>query len=392
MKNKKVVMVVFHAKLSPRQRLMLRSLKGLGWNVSVVAWDRGGQRLVPEESAEFVDRWHWVAVEAPILGGMQLLKRLPFYYYHLFRCLSNLNKPDLWIVCHFWLLGCIFFFPGKKLYDASEMHSVDISFHLRFFRNFTKNFISFVEGLLISRMDGVLTVDSKNGWLQQYYQRWTPNVEVIWNVPSKLDDPAAEDVNTLAREYSGRKVVVDIGGLKDNKGLSIAILTAAKVIVKHPDSLFLFIGSMRGDENEIKALICANNLGDHIRFLPWLPYGEMLTHLQHAKVGLALYQDLAHYPLLSAGNGRKFFSYMQAGIPIIGPSFGEVGLAVRIAECGILVHTDSVSEVSSAINILLDKPETAARMATNGRRAFVQHFNWEKEEKIFLALVERVLN
>ena len=390
MKNREVVMVVFHAKLSPRQRLMLRSLKGLGWSVSVVAWDRRGERLIPVECADLVDRWHWVAVRAPILGGMKLLMSLPLYYCHLFRCVSNINKPDLWIVCHFWLLGCGFFLPGKKLYDASEMHSVDMSFHLRFFRTFTKNFMSFVEGLLISRMDGVLTVDSRNGWLKRFYQRWTPNVEVIWNVPSKLDDPVDQDVHTLAKEYSGRKVVAFIGNLKDKKGLSIAILTAARVSAKHPDSLFLFIGSMRGDENEIKTLIRANNLEDHIRFLPWLPYGEMLAHLQHSKVGLALYQNVAHYPLVSAGNGRKFFSYMQAGIPIIGPSFGEVGLAVRLAECGILVDTEKVNEVAMAINELLDRPETAARMAMKGRKAFLEHFNWEKEEQKFLSLVEKI--
>ena len=390
MKNREVVMVVFHAKLSPRQRLMLRSLKGLGWSVSVVAWDRRGEHLIPVEYADLVDRWHWVAVRAPIWGGMKLLKSLPLYYRHLFRCVSNINKPDLWIVCHFWLLGCGFFLPGKKLYDASEMHSVDMSFHLRFFRTFTKNFMSFVEGLLISRMDGVLTVDSKNGWLKRLYQRWTPNVEVIWNVPSKLDDPDDHEVSAVAEEYSGRKVVVFIGGLKDKKGLQIALRAANSVSARHHNVLFLFIGTMRSDENKVHTLIQANNLANNIRFLPWLPYREMLAHLIHAKIGLALYQNVAHYSLVSAGNGRKFFSYMQAGIPIIGPSFSEVGLAVRLAECGILVDTEKVDEVSGAINALLDKPETAASMAMNGRKAFLEHFNWEKEEQKFLSLVEKI--
>jgi len=370
--------------------LLLRALKGVGWSVSVVAWKRRETSRIPADCVDLIDHWHWVAVRAPILGGMKLLKRLPLYYYYLFRSLSNFNKPDLWIVCHFWLLGCGFFLPGKKLYDASEMHSVDMSFHLRFFRTFTKNFMSFVEGLLISRMDGVLTVDSRNGWLKRFYQRWTPNVEVIWNVPSKLDDPVEQDVHTLAEEYSGRKVVAFIGGLKEKKGLHIALHAANVVRARHQDALFLFIGTMRSDENKVQALIQANNLADNIRFLPWLPYREMLAHLQHAKVGLALYQNVAHYPLVSAGNGRKFFSYMQAGIPIIGPSFGEVGLAVRLAACGILVDTEKVNEVAMAINELLDGPETAARMAMKGRKAFLEHFNWEKEEQKFLSLVEKI--
>ena len=391
MRSKRAVMVLFHDTISPRHLLMLRSLKGFGLRVSVVAWKRREESRIPAACRDLVDKWYWIPVRAHVRGGIKILTRLPLFYYRLVRCISTINKVDLWILCHFWLLGFGFFLPGKKLYDASEMHSIDMSFHLPVLGRFFSSVVKFLEGVLTSRMGGVSTVDSKGGWLQRFYQRWNRNVEVIWNVPSKRDDPGDEEVHAFAKEYSGRRVVSFIGGLKDKKGFDVALHAASAISTRHRDVLFLFIGSIRGDEDAVYAMIRANNLENHIRLLQWLPYREMLAHLRYARVGLALYQNVAHYPLVSAGNGRKFFSYMQAGIPIIGPSFGEVGLAVKMADCGLLVDTGNVTEVSDAITQLLNSPKAAEMMGINGRKAFLEDFNWERQEPKFLSFVERII-
>lgn len=390
MKNRKVVMVVFHAKLSPRQRLMLRSLKGLGWNVSVVAWDRRGERLIPVECADLVDRWHWVAVRGPILGGMKLLKSLPLYYCHLFRCVFNINKPDLWILCHFSLLWCAPLLSGKKLYDAAEMYAIDMSLRLPQLGRIVRGAVSLLEGLLCSRVNGITIVDSRGAWLESFYKQWNKNVTVIWNVPSKSDEPSQEEVDALTKEYSGFKVVAFVGGLKIKKGFYLAIEAAAAVKEAHADALFLFIGAKQNEEEAAQALIQRHGLTGSISLLKWMPYRRMLAHLRHAKVGLALHKREAIYPFVSTGNGRKFFSYMQARIPIVGPNFGEVARAVTMADCGVLVDTENANEVSQAITRLLDRPDEANRMGANGRHAFLEQFNWEQEEMKFLTLVEKI--
>jgi glycosyltransferase involved in cell wall biosynthesis len=384
--------LLFHAKLSPRHELMLRSLKRSGWTISIVAWNRPGSSAIPVGHADCVDHWHWIQVRAPRWGGLGLLTRLPFYYYYLLKSISRLSKPDLWILCHFLLLGSLFFLSGQKLYDASEMYAIEMSLRIPTLRRLVRLTVSLLEGLLVSRVDGVSTVDSREGWLQRFYQRWNQDVQAIWNVPSKLDDPDAEEVNALAEHYEGRKVVAFIGGLMGQKGFRVAIEAAAAVKARHPNALFLFIGTAKDDEDTVYSLIRTNKLGDNVRLLRWLSYRKMLAHLRHARVGLALYQNVAHYPLVSAGNGRKFFSYMQARVPIIGPNFGEVGMAVRMADCGLLVDTANIDEVSEAIIKLLDRPDMTSRMAANGRKAFLEHFNWEKEEQKFLSLVRRITN
>lgn len=388
--NRHATMLLFHSRLSPRHALLLRSLKRSGWRISVVAWDRPGNCEIPVQDRDLVNDWQWIRVRAPIWGGVNLLTRLPLYYYYLLKFTSRFKKTDLWILCHFWLLGSVFFLSGKKIYDAPEMYAIDWSTRIPALRPILRPAVSFLEGLLVSRVDGILTVDSRGGWLEHSYQRWNKYVQVIWNVPSKLDDPDVEEVNALAAKYSGRKVVASIGGLMSKKGFRVAIQAAAAVRKRHPDVLFLFIGSMQDDEENVNNLIQTKSLENNISLLQWMPYRKMLAHIRHARIGLALYQNVAHYPFVSAGNGRKFFSYMQAGIPIIGPKFGEVGMAVKMADCGLLVDTEDVDEVSQAIVELLDRPDQAEKMATNGRKAVLGSFNWELEEQKFLSLVERI--
>lgn len=386
--NRQATLLLFHTRLSPRHALMLRSLKRSGWRTAVVAWDRYGNTEVSVQDRDLVDNWHWIRVRAPILGGVNLLLRLPLYYFYLLKFTSRLKKTDLWILCHYWLLGCTFFLSGKKIYDAPEMYAIDWSTRIPTLRSIIKPVVSFFEGIFVSRVDGVLTVDSRGDWLERFYQRWNQNVQVVWNVPSKLDYPDMEEVQALKKEYSRWKIVSFIGGLKSEKGFRVAIQAAATVKETHPDALFLFIGFMKDDEENINDIIRAKSLENNISLLQWMPYREMLAHLHHARIGLGLHQQVAIYPFVSAGNGRKFFTYMQAGIPIIGPDFGEVGLVVKMADCGLLVDTENVDEVSEAIIELLERPRKAELMGANGRKAFLECFNWEKEEQKFLTFVE----
>jgi glycosyltransferase involved in cell wall biosynthesis len=268
------------------------------------------------------------------------------------------------------------------------MYAIDWSTRIPALQSIIKPAVSFLEGFLISRVDGVLTVDSRGDWLERFYRRWNQNVQVVWNVPAKLDDPDLGEVRALSKEYLGKKVVAFIGGLKSEKGFRVAIQAAAIVKETHPNVLFLFIGSMQDDGENVNNLIQAKNLKKNISLLQWMPYRKMLAHLHHAKIGLGLHQRVAIYPFVSAGNGRKFFTYMQAGIPVIGPDFGEVGLVVKMADCGLLVDTENVDKVSEAIIELLEIPEKAESMGEKGRQAFLECFNWEKEEQKFLTFVE----
>jgi glycosyltransferase involved in cell wall biosynthesis len=112
-----------------------------------------------------------------------------------------------------------------------------------------------------------------------------------------------------------------------------------------------------------------------------MSYRKMLSHLAHFHVGLAPHQKHVYHKGLSAGNGRKFFAYMQASLPVVGPNFSEIGRSVEMAECGILVDTTNPQILANAIDFLLRNPEERKRLGENGRWAFESHLNWEVESQ-----------
>jgi len=151
------------------------------------------------------------------------------------------------------------------------------------------------------------------------------------------------------------------------------------------------IGSFLDDSEGIcNGYIKQQGLEGNVEFLDWMPYNELLRYLKCANVGLALHQPIHRYWLVSRGNGRKFFSYMQASLPIVGPEFGEVGQVVRDEKCGILCDTTDPRKVANAIIYLLKHPQEAKSMGNRGRRAIELKYNWDIEKDKLLKVYHKL--
>ena len=90
-----------------------------------------------------------------------------------------------------------------------------------------------------------------------------------------------------------------------------------------------------------------------------LPFQEIDKLYRSADIGFALYgdQDLNHkYAGLSSG---KLFNFMRACVPIVTNNTPSCKMAVKETGCGICIG--SVSEIGSAIELILDNEETYRR-------------------------------
>ncbi|AEB10477.1 glycosyltransferase [Desulfobacca acetoxidans] len=389
--DKQVLLIIFAPLLAPRHVLMLKSLKARGWQISVIAWDRKGNAASPKEYNDIIDRWIWIHL--PVKDwGFKLIPKLPHFYARVWQAYKSLGKPQVSILTHIFLLPLVFILSGTKIYDAYEMYALEMSFYFGAHAQKVLPFWQTLEGLLVKKFDGVYTLDSRQSWLENFYKKWNDRVQVIWNVPSKIDEPDLGEVNSLRDEFFGKKVITYVGGLARDKGLRAALEVAALAKQKHPDALFLFIGSMQDDPDEINSLVQRFELENNTRFINWLPYRKMLAYLAHSLIGIALHQPGRNYQYVSCGTGRKFITYMQAGIPIIAPTLGEIGLIVQKEGCGILVDTTNNFQVANTITYLLDHPGEADLMGNKGRKAFLEKYCWELEEQKFLNFYYDLLN
>jgi glycosyltransferase involved in cell wall biosynthesis len=393
--RKHIVFISFNDSLPPRHQLFLDFFKKAGWKTSLIIWDR--RDSVDNTSFSFGHHVNKIVIHMPApTWDKKIIMKLPLLYKQIRRNIQLMDDPiHVVIVTHYFLLPFLFMYPFGKaiiLYDAAEMYAIDLSYYFPRFRNSAQKVFSFIETFLVKRVNGILTVDSKGGFLEKHYKESHRSVQVIWNVPSRQMDPEPVKIAALEPHYLGRKVIAFVGGLMREKGLRIALEAVALVKRKYPESLFLFIGPMKDDRKEIRNIVKNKGIESNVRFLEPMSYGEMLAHIRHAQIGLALHQQSRIYPYVSAGNGRKFFTYMQAGVAIIGPRFGEVGKIVKIADCGLLVDTERTVAVAEAIDYLFSHPEERQRMADNGQRAFLERFNWEIEEKKLQSFLNQVMS
>ena len=392
MKLKNVLLLLFSEYLGTESRsyLMLRSLKKFtGCRVWVIAWDRDGNSPDPSGYEGVVDHWLWVRLPSPTASSKLILK-IPQYYYKLRRIAADIEQPDLVIFPHFFQLPLSFLLPGKKIYDAFEMYSLELSLYFGPLAWLARPCLDLVEGLLASRMDGVLTLDSLSGQLEHFYRKWNEKVEVIWNLTAKEDDPEESAVMALADRYAGRKVIVLAGNLHKEQGLWVSLEAAPLVVRTHPDALFVFMGYLKEDPAAVQNLIRTQQLEGHVSFLDFMPYRQMLSHLRHAQIALMPYLPQRNSPFCSLGNSRKSFTYLQAGLPIIGPDFGECGLLLKQENCGLLVDPTHPEELARSINYLLENPGEAKAMGERGRRAFEERYNWKREQVKFIQFIEGI--
>lgn len=88
----------------------------------------------------------------------------------------------------------------------------------------------------------------------------------------------------------------------------------------------------------------------------------------------------------------KVYEYMSMGLPVIISDYAYARQINEKYNCFILVAPDNTEKITKAINFLFGNPEIAKEMGQNGRRAVLEEFNWDVEEKKLLGLYESMCN
>ncbi|HJR48879.1 MAG TPA: glycosyltransferase [Nitrososphaeraceae archaeon] len=85
---------------------------------------------------------------------------------------------------------------------------------------------------------------------------------------------------------------------------------------------------------------------------------------------------------------NKTLEAMMGGIPIITNLSPELVTEIGF---GILVEYGNISQIASAITTLRDNPELRNKLGSNGRKAYLQKYNWSAMEKKLYHVYEELL-
>lgn len=100
--------------------------------------------------------------------------------------------------------------------------------------------------------------------------------------------------------------------------------------------------------------------------------------MSQSKAGIVTFHPLPNHV---DAQPNKMFEYMSAGLPVIASNFTLWKEIVEGNNCGICVNPLEPKEIAKAIEYIITHPEESELMGQNGKKAVLEKYNWQVEEK-----------
>lgn len=173
-----------------------------------------------------------------------------------------------------------------------------------------------------------------------------------------------------------------VGGIAEIRGIKEMVKA-----MEYTKNIKLNLGGVFSEKNteiEVKSYSGWQNVNE----LGFLNREGVSNLYKQSKVGLVTLHPIVNY--LDA-LPVKMFEYMAAGLPVIS---SDIKLWKEIVEgnnCGICVNPLEPKEIADAINYIMTNPDVAEKMGQNGKKAVLEKYNWDVEEKKLFDVYEELI-
>jgi glycosyltransferase involved in cell wall biosynthesis len=86
------------------------------------------------------------------------------------------------------------------------------------------------------------------------------------------------------------------------------------------------------------------------------------------------------------------FEYMSAGLATIASKFPIYKDFIDGNNCGICVNPLNPKEIAEAIEYITTHPKEAEKMGINGKKAVIEKYNWDMEEKKLFQVYKELMS
>jgi len=287
--------------------------------------------------------------------------------------LYHIHDPELLLFAKKLVAkGKYVIFDSHENYGAQILHKKYIPF---FLRNITSQLYKCFESYVLRNINAVIVPCTFNGI--NIFGKIAKKTIYIDNVPR-----LSQFYNKYQEKDLKGPYVCYTGVLSHSRGITHLIKAAHRANTK-----LILAGkfSPQGYYEKLKDMPefeCVDYRG-------YLNHNEVVDIYNKSSVGMCTVLNIGQY---NTGNNlaTKVYEYMSMGLPVILSDSPYVRKILEEYNFGIPVQPDNVEEIASAIRYLLDNPGIAMQMGQNGRRAILEKFNWEIEEKKLISLYEEI--
>jgi glycosyltransferase involved in cell wall biosynthesis len=333
------------------------------YNISLLGWNREG--ISSQDIDRYIAPLNLFRMKAPF-GRPSLILYYPFFWiWILFRLLES--RPNVVHAIDLdTLLPCSLYkliFRKKLVYDVHDRFAgyVPTKYTALY------NIVNLVEELLSRQADVLVTVSEK---VQSTFRLRPKHCAIIMNFSEdyNLNRPKSED-GILTLVYTGLIC----------KSLGLDVVTAA---LEGLNGVRLVLAGRVGDKELLDKMTKLQN----VSYVGLLERADSLK-LEASSDAMVVLYDL-QYRKNQLSSPNKIFEAMMCGVPLI--TNMEVNL-VKEVNCAISVEYDK-DQVREAIIKLRDDPELRTRLGNNGRKAFLEKYNWNNMEEKLYQIYGNLLN
>lgn len=173
--------------------------------------------------------------------------------------------------------------------------------------------------------------------------------------------------------YGGKTLMLTFGLITANKGLSFAVRAMQRIATRHPEAVYVIAGdshpSKKGALDELKSYVAEHNSQEYVRFdTRFLDEKDLILYLQAADIALTPY-------LVPEQISSGVLAWtLAAGKPVISTPY-HYATEMLAEGRGLFVPMRSVTELASAISVLMRNPALRAAMSKSAYE-FGSHTRW----------------
>lgn len=164
--------------------------------------------------------------------------------------------------------------------------------------------------------------------------------------------------------------VLYVGRLASNKGLSVLVEAASKVLKTHPEITFVMVGEDEGMKIKLEKRLKELGISDKFTFT---------GHITNEKVFVSAYAacEILVLPSEYEAFGIVLLEAMACEKPCVAARVGGVPEALgKEQNTGILVEYGNDEELAEALNKLLGDPTKRRKFGKTGRKRVKEQFTW----------------
>jgi glycosyltransferase involved in cell wall biosynthesis len=335
------------------------SILALGWNREKVPREITNKYLVDLKLCGFIAPYGKSLVRSPKMVSYYI-----YFWIWLFNQLVKSNPKvihacdlDTVIPCYFYKL----LFRKKLVFDVFDRYA--IAFVPRKFRLFYSA-VNFLEEFFSKNSDVLITISEK---VLSTFRRKPKHCMIIFNCPEdyRIDKKSPNEDGVLKIVYTG--------GIR-SKTRGLESLTAA---VNDLPNVELVIAGwyIKSDKQFLESLLRVPN----VKYKGILKPNDSLILEASSDVIVALYDPSIQWHNITLPN--KFFEAMMCSVPLITNVSADF---VNPIGFGIIVEYGNIEQIRNAIVELRDNVELRRNLGLNGRKAFLEKYNWKNmEQEIF---------